>query len=137
MRKINDGLSNWQRFILCHPGWESRRRERCRETIRKTAREWVRRNRESRTAYAKKYYQRNKKHCCELAKKYRQEDPEKINARGKLAAAIKTGKIIRSDHCQRCGLICKPHGHHPNHRKPLEVIWLCTVCHGLEHRRMP
>ncbi len=64
--------------------------------------------------------------------------PEKNKARWDLKNAVRAGKVIKPDNCSVCHEVVIParlHGHHPDHTKPLEVIWLCNVCHGREHRR--
>lgn len=64
--------------------------------------------------------------------------PEKLKARRAVAYAVRCGKIIKPDTCQRCSKPTPRHllgGHHEDYSKPLEVVWLCRACHGLEHRR--
>ena len=60
------------------------------------------------------------------------ENKVKIAARSKLRDAVKRGKIIRMP-CEVCGE-ARSHGHHEDYSKPLEVRWLCSKCHGKEHR---
>lgn len=60
---------------------------------------------------------------------------EQTKARTALNAAVKRGDIKRPKNCHRCRVACKPNGHHRDYSKPLEVEWLCTVCHGKEHRK--
>ena len=38
-------------------------------------------------------------------------------------------KLKRPDYCEVCGKTCKPHGHHESYDEPLQVLWVCTVCH--------
>lgn len=45
--------------------------------------------------------------------------------------AIKHGLLIPHP-CEICGNQ-EAEGHHPDHTRPLEVIWLCHSCHGLHH----
>lgn len=47
--------------------------------------------------------------------------------------AIKKGTLIRPDHCSRCMVQCEAQGHHDDHSKPLEVMWLCPICHAQRH----
>lgn len=61
-------------------------------------------------------------------------DPVKIKARTELGNALRSGKIQSPSHCQDCGVECKPHGHHEDYSKPLDVVWLCSLCHGKRHR---
>lgn len=59
-------------------------------------------------------------------------------ARYQLREAVKVGKVVKSKTCHQCGkqplLARNLHGHHPDHSKPLEVVWLCGSCHRKEHR---
>jgi hypothetical protein len=59
---------------------------------------------------------------------------EKQAARKTLAKAVRYGRIVRPDACQKCGAITEIHGHHPDYSKPLEVEWLCRSCHTDAHR---
>ncbi len=59
----------------------------------------------------------------------------KLNANAVVFKAVRDGMLIRPDKCQDCGMPCKPHGHHKDYAKPLEVVWVCTKCHGIRHRK--
>jgi len=48
-------------------------------------------------------------------------------------AALRRG-LIERDVCQVCG-DPQTDGHHPDHTKPLEVVWLCRRHHKAEHRK--
>jgi hypothetical protein len=56
---------------------------------------------------------------------------QKMSARQKLKYAIDVGRIERQP-CEECG---EPNaeGHHDDYTKPLEVRWLCRVCHTSFH----
>lgn len=47
--------------------------------------------------------------------------------------ALQSGKLIRPDNCSKCGVTGKIDGHHEDYSKPLEVIWLCKICHAEIH----
>jgi hypothetical protein len=66
-------------------------------------------------------------------KKWRRENLEKVAAQRKLRKQVGYGNIIRSDACENCGAEGKPHGHHDDYSKPLEVRWLCAKCHKDAH----
>ena len=50
-----------------------------------------------------------------------------------ISNAIAGGKIIRPEVCSNCKLHGSIIGHHPDHNKFNEVIWLCTYCHSKLH----
>ena len=55
---------------------------------------------------------------------------DKMKARRKLRQEIAMGRMVKPTHCSRCGTsILRIEGHHPDYEKPLEVIWLCSICH--------
>jgi len=66
-------------------------------------------------------------------------DPEKVSARNKVFYAVKIGRLRRPKKCSKCGNVegrnFKLNAHHSDYEKPLSVEWLCTTCHGVEHRR--
>lgn len=64
----------------------------------------------------------------------RRPTDQHVLARRALNAAVRRGELVRPDRCSRCGEPGKIQGHHPDHSQPLEVIWLCPVCHGAEER---
>lgn len=69
--------------------------------------------------------------------KDRSKNPEKKRARDILKAAVKSGKVRKPIFCDRCGhdgSIYRIEGHHDDYSKPLEVLWLCSKCHGERHR---
>jgi len=49
---------------------------------------------------------------------------------GKVRWAVASGRLVRPDKCEQCGVKCKPQGHHTDYSKPLEVTWLCKACHA-------
>ncbi len=62
---------------------------------------------------------------------------KKASARAVLNQAIKNGTIVKPKQCSMCGETKnRIEGHHPNHSKPLKVIWLCKVCHYAEDKRL-
>jgi hypothetical protein len=52
--------------------------------------------------------------------------------RSELAA----GRLVRPRCCQLCWGGGRLQAHHEDYAKPLDVIWLCTQCHGLTRRRI-
>lgn len=62
-------------------------------------------------------------------------NPFKNRARVALRNAVHSGKISKPNQCEKCGWIGTLDGHHEDYNKPLEVVWLCRICHGREHRK--
>ena len=46
-----------------------------------------------------------------------------------------TGDVFPFRILSDCGE-SRPHGHHENYDKPLDVIWLCPLCHKRRHKEM-
>lgn len=63
------------------------------------------------------------------------ERDQKMRARSILGQAIFRQKINKPNYCSKCKKRCKPHGHHTDYSKPLEVQWLCRACHDVVHYR--
>lgn len=69
-----------------------------------------------------------------LSAEWRARNKEKRVAHLALGIAVKSGKIVKPEACQRCGGEFPLEGHHSDHSKPLEVEWLCRLCHVGLHR---
>ncbi len=94
----------------------------------------------------RKFYERNRERMLERVKKYQKINREKISvydknrdkqkrkARWSVYNHIKYGLLSKKP-CFGCGNI-KVQAHHEDYSKPLEIIWLCTSCHGIRHRKM-
>lgn len=59
---------------------------------------------------------------------YTSEQRIKVKARRLLSYYVQVGKIERKP-CFFCGNL-KVEGHHDDHSKPLEVLWVCSQCHN-------
>jgi hypothetical protein len=69
-------------------------------------------------------------------KRKRDSDKNYCMAHNKLLKSVASGEIIRPDHCSVCLVNCKPQAHHDDYSKPLDVIWLCPICHADRHRQL-
>ncbi len=118
------------------------------EKSRLASRLWKKRNKERNDVYQKKWKRENKekiweyyknngrtraKDYLETAKKWRKNNREKARAHGKLNYAVKTGRITKPTKCFYCLREKKLSGHHFDYKKALEVLWLCSSCHKIEH----
>lgn len=59
----------------------------------------------------------------------------KVDARMIVALAVRIGAITRPDTCEKCKQQKKITAHHEDYLKPLNVRWLCHLCHAEEHRK--
>ena len=64
---------------------------------------------------------------------YRSANPARYKANTAVGSAIRDGRLKRPDFCEKCGIACKPSGHHDDYSKPLNVRWLCLDCHKEFH----
>ncbi len=51
--------------------------------------------------------------------------------------AIRNGALVRSASCSECGIECKPEAAHEDYSKPLDIRWLCRLCHRREDSAKP
>lgn len=75
----------------------------------------------------------------DFSKEDRVNNMNKYKARDALTIARRNGTLTTAENCEHCGISdVRIEGHHwsylPEHW--LDVIWLCTSCHGKEHRRL-
>lgn len=70
------------------------------------------------------------------AKLWRGRNIEKYKAHVALNNAIRSGMLVKPDHCEQCPRTYMLEGHHDDYSKPLEVQWLCKWCHMARHREL-
>jgi len=121
-----------------HPAMKDGYVNKCKECNKKDVRE----NRAAKIDYYREYdnsRSKTKKRrdlSSTQCKKYRQINKIKYAAHILVNNAIRSGRLIKQDKCSKCGdsknMI---HGHHDDYTKPLEVRWLCAICHSDWHRK--
>lgn len=62
----------------------------------------------------------------------------KTKAKHAANRAVRDGKLQKKTVCEHCNLEKKLQKHHWSYEEQhwLDVIWLCTSCHGKEHKRL-
>ena len=51
--------------------------------------------------------------------------------------AVRRSNLTAPTNCEHCNTFgIDLEAHHADYNKPLEVIWLCITCHGIEHKRL-
>jgi len=91
-------------------------------------------NIEKERARGRAKYAKNKQQYFEYQAKVRKT--EKGKARARLRGSLSVGKIVKPDRCSECHGVVPPHrlhGHHHDYSRPLDVEWLCSLCHGKRH----
>lgn len=105
------------------------------------------RTKEANTIYMRTWRENNRLKIREYQKEYNRQwrkengfhnevewkinNPQKVKAQYKAQYAIRIGKLRRKP-CE----VCRDENvqaHHDNYKKPLEVRWLCPLCHRNEH----
>lgn len=112
--------------------------KKCKECVR----DEVRQNRLSKLEYYREYDIKRAKlpHRIELntsvVSRYRLSHPDRYRANNAVNNAVRDGRLHKPKYCSRCGRFSKTiHGHHEDYSKPLEVEWLCVVCHSDERKK--
>jgi len=128
---------------------ESQRRHRLenRDKIlkrRKERREPIKREMNAKESARRKSHRLLNTECAKRERK-RQKEYDKINfgkqkpkrdAHKLVMYAVKLGMIKKPEVCSKCGSNIRIEGHHEDYTKPLDVQWLCKVCHVARHREL-
>ncbi len=70
-----------------------------------------------------------------ISRKWNQNNKDKRRAEGIAMRAVKSGVLEKATTCQMCRNEQQLEMHHPDYKKPLYVIWLCSTCHGTTRRK--
>ena len=76
---------------------------------------------------------RGNRQSASYTKEYREKYPLKYKAHCIVNNAIRDGKIVPLKNCEHCGSEYSIHGHHCDYEKPLDITWLCSMCHSRWH----
>lgn len=60
--------------------------------------------------------------------RWRRENPLAARATDAVRKALREGRLVRPDRCQRCGTRTRVTAVHADLRRPLEVAWICYHC---------
>jgi hypothetical protein len=124
----------------------------CKSCNRKATKAWEVSNPERSAARNRAWREANPKRWAEIVKRcadnnrearekkrqrHNERHPEKARARHIIKQAVYKGRIVKPDACEDCGEAVEDprnlHAHHDDYSKPLDVAWLCEVCHLAEH----
>lgn len=66
----------------------------------------------------------------EKTRRDKEKNPDRNHAREIVREAIKSGKLVPKEECELCGNFgVALEGHHPDHSRPLLLVYLCRKCH--------
>ena len=68
---------------------------------------------------------------------WKKTTPHKKAASVAVNNAVRGGRLVPANQCEDCGhdfSEFRREGHHEDYNKPLDVAWLCALCHGKRHR---
>lgn len=68
-------------------------------------------------------------------KQYRKRYPNKYKAHRLINNGIRDGKISSKNSCEECFSEFSVEAHHDDYSKPLDVRWLCALCHKRWHSK--
>lgn len=129
----------------CRLAQEAARRERSGDQIRAQQREYYQRTRTQQCAYQRNYRRTHRAELRAYFAAYRQRhpeivragrirwndaNPEKRAAHSQFWSALRKGVIPPPPNaCTACATPGYVEAHHDDYSKPLEVRWLCELCH--------
>lgn len=99
------------------------------ELLLKRVKDYKNSNPQKRKKCQRRYYENNKDKYYMWIKKSRSKYPEKRKAQQLSNRIELDGKI-----CEVCKEREAEHRHHPDYSKPLEVMFLCHICHRQIHQ---
>lgn len=114
-----------------HPQMGDGRLGKCKECTKRdvSTNYAAKRDRYSQYEHDRNKSQSRREKRLQYQRNHRRKFPEKDKARRMVARAVKSGKLLRPNFCGCCGRFGQVQAHHTDYSKPLDVIWVCFVCH--------
>lgn len=113
-----------------HPQMPDGRVNKCKECNKKDVRD----NRNKNIDYYRSYdRERGSRQDKEYLKIYRKGNPIKNRCRMLVNYALKVGQLIKQP-CEVCRSKSSVHAHHDDYSKPLDIRWMCCICHNAWHK---
>jgi len=114
-----------------HSGMSDGRLGKCKECNKAD----VMANRLSKVEYYREYDRdRGNRQGYDYVKEYRAKYPNKYNAHGIVARAMRSGKLVK-ECCSKCDSTFSVVAHHDDYLKPLNIRWMCQACHVQWHTK--
>lgn len=141
-REINREILKKKSWITYYTNWEKRaedgkkyyneRKQKIAEKRANKRREEE--EREKNRLRQKKWRDENKSQIAKHVSGWKKRNPQKSAAHTLVLWAVRSGVLIKPERCSECQKKSKIEAHHNDYLKPLEVIWLCKICHSKKHR---
>ena len=111
-------------------------RKLCRNCESRRAVRWAKKNPKAKLESNKRYLSTplGSEAIRRKTRNFRHKFPQKYAAYITVQSALRNGSIFRKP-CEVCGLQ-NTHAHHDDYSRPLDVRWLCELCHVRIHRAM-
>lgn len=118
-------------MFYCHKGMKDGRLNFCKKCVRLRVKDHRKNNIEKVRAYDRRRAEEPKRRLASALylKWYRISNPQRYKSQTALNNAVRDGRVKKSESCVRCGGKKNIEGHHQDYSKPLDVVWLCSVCH--------
>lgn len=159
MKKCNTCLKEKEQEEFCKTRPKN---NKCRACLRETSKKFYLENRDKELKRSKKWREENKELFAAICKKRydekwaevrrkanesrknpesrkkeyenRRKYPEKSKARDFLRYCVRRGYVKKPEFCDICKSNKKLEGHHHDYLKPIDVQWLCKICHTKIHK---
>lgn len=107
-------------------------RDKCKLCAARETKEWRETHPEERRARKRDHYKRHPEYHKAAASAWKKTERGRMVARIERQTwrAIKRGQLVRASNCEFCNLECFTQAAHFDYSKPLEVKWLCRICHS-------
>lgn len=68
-------------------------------------------------------------------RRWRAENRDKRHAHRAVEIALRSGRLVKPDACERCrAQASRIEAHHEDYTRRLDVQWLCVACHKATHK---
>ncbi len=111
-------------------------RSECRECSKRLIKQWRKEHPNSEQNYKRKWRREHPIKVKKINKKWADKNRFKIRTHSKSFYACITGRLIKPIVCVMCGTKNERiEGHHSDYLEPLEITWVCCVCHKSLHKK--
>ena len=89
--------------------------------------------RESHRLEMQRHRKNNPEKTYQSARKWKNKHPGAHNAHVAVYRALLKGELIKPSRCELCNIGGHIHAHHNDYSNPLDVQWVCSICHKVLH----